>query len=225
VVCVCVCAVPPMRFAFTLPLSRSLCAAPRPQFARFASSSLLSLSLLLCPTFRFFVSASPMASAGPTEEAAFAAGCFWGTQKFFKKQFKDGLIKTTVGYMGGDTKNPTYGDVCTGQTGHAEVLHIVYDPSKVKYEDLAYFFFRFHDPTTWHRQGNDRGSQYRSAIFYYTPEQRQIAEETIKKVSDKFRNRIVTSLEPAGTFYPGEDFHQDYLTKNPDGYCNHGLQW
>eukprot|EP01118_Nematostelium_gracile_P002784 TRINITY_DN1309_c0_g1_i1.p1 TRINITY_DN1309_c0_g1~~TRINITY_DN1309_c0_g1_i1.p1 ORF type:complete len:177 (-),score=39.26 TRINITY_DN1309_c0_g1_i1:83-562(-) len=156
--------------------------------------------------------------------ATFGGGCFWGMEKFFKKEFK--LDSAYVGYMGGDKKNPSYEDVCTGKTGHAEVIQLSYDPKSVQYSDLVQFFFRMHDPTTVNRQGNDRGTQYRSAIFYHDEEQK----ETATKVRDelqatKIQDKIVTEISPASTFYKAEAYHQQYLDNNPGGYCNHRLRW
>eukprot|EP00128_Syssomonas_multiformis_P001742 Colp12_sorted_trinity150504_noHs@20750 len=160
------------------------------------------------------------------EKVAFGAGCFWGTEKFFRKEFKDSLKETAVGYMGGHTDNPKYKEVCSGQTNHAEVLYVEYYPEKVKFEDLVTFFYRMHDPTTLNRQGNDVGTQYRSAIFYYTPEQKSVAEAvTAKLQKEKFSSPITTEIAAAQTFYRGEDYHQLYLEKNPGGYCNHRLRW
>jgi len=159
--------------------------------------------------------------------ATFGAGCFWGTQKFFNKQFKDGIVKSAVGYLGGNTKNPSYKDVCTGKTGHAEVLQLQFDASKVNYADLVRFFFRMHDPTTLNRQGNDAGTQYRSAVFYHSPEQKTVAEQVKEEMekSGKFSSKITTEIAAASEFYIAEDYHQDYLEHNPSGYCNHHLRW
>jgi len=161
------------------------------------------------------------------QTATFGAGCFWGTQKFFKKQFKDGIAKSAVGYLGGNIKNPSYKDVCTGKTGHAEVLQLQFDANKVNYGDLVRFFFRMHDPTTLNRQGNDAGTQYRSGIFYHTPDQKIVAEQVKQEMekSGKFTSPIVTEISPATEFFVAEDYHQDYLDHNPNGYCNHHLRW
>jgi len=162
-------------------------------------------------------------------KAAFGAGCFWGTEKFFRRQFGAALKTTSVGYMGGNESSdgtpPSYARVCSGRTGHAEVLFMEYDPNEVKYEDLVRFFYRMHDPTTLNRQGNDKGTQYRSVIFYFTPEQKQLAEQVTQQVQSQFKSPIVTSFEPAGTYFKAEDDHQLYLDKNPNGYCNHRLRW
>ncbi|KXS14129.1 oxide reductase [Gonapodya prolifera JEL478] len=162
-----------------------------------------------------------MAANGQLAKATFGAGCFWGTEKFFKKEFGDGIVNAVVGYTGGHSQNPTYKQVCTGTTGHAEALEIEYRPEKVKYEDLVRFFFKFHDPTTLNRQGNDVGTQYRSAIFYYNPEQLEIAKAVTAEMQPLWKRPITTSFEPAGVFWLAEDYHQKYLEKNPAGYCNH----
>lgn len=150
-----------------------------------------------------------------TELAAFAAGCFWGVQAYFSRV--NGVIKTTAGYSGGHIKDPSYEDVCTGLTGHAESVLVEYDPSKVSYERLLKHFWKIHDPTTLNRQGNDVGSQYRSIIFYHTPEQQKLAEEAKKALqsSGKYKDRIVTEIIPAAAFYKAEEYHQDYLVKKP----------
>ncbi len=145
------------------------------------------------------------------EKAVFAAGCFWGVESIYQQI--DGVIDTTVGYVGGKTENPTYKEVCYKDTGHAEAVEIVYDPSKVSYETLLDIFWRAHDPTTLNRQGPDVGSQYRSAVFYYTPEQKAAAEKVKTEAQKKWKKPIVTEISPAATFYPAEDYHQDYLSK------------
>lgn len=161
------------------------------------------------------------------QKAVFAAGCFWGTQKYFTKQFPQ-IRNAAVGYLGGTTIDPNYKDVCTGTTKHAEVFYFEYPEDKVKYEDLVEYFFRFHDPTQLNRQGNDVGTQYRSAIYYYTQEQKTIAEKVKADLQKtRFSKPITTTIEPAEghKFYKAEDYHQEYLDKNPGGYCNHFLRW
>lgn len=155
------------------------------------------------------------------ETAILAGGCFWGVEDLLRKI--PGVVKTEVGYSGGSLKNPTYEDVKKGSTGHAEAVRIVFDPAKVKFEQLLDFFFRLHDPTTLNRQGNDVGSQYRSAIFYASPTQKQVAETVIKtwNATGRWKKPIVTEVTAAGPFYPAEDYHQDYLVKNPNGYTCH----
>ncbi len=153
------------------------------------------------------------------EKAAFAAGCFWGVESAFR-QVK-GVISTCVGYSGGTLKNPTYEDVCTDRTGHAEVVQVEYDPSKVSYEDLLKAFWDAHDPTTLNRQGPDIGLQYRSAIFFHTAEQQAAAiasKERLQK-SGRYRNPIVTEITPASEFYRAEEYHQQYLEKRGLSSC------
>ena len=158
------------------------------------------------------------------EKATFAGGCFWGIEKYFGEL--DGVVSTRVGYTGGTTPNPSYEQVCTGRTGHAEAIELVYDPAKIAYEDLVEFFFRHHDATTLNRQGNDVGTQYRSAIFYHTPEQEKAARTAVKLLdgSGIFKRPITTEIVHATEFYPAENYHQKYLKKNPGGYCNIQLQ-
>lgn len=154
-----------------------------------------------------------------TEQATFAAGCFWGVESVFQ-QVK-GVANTTAGYTGGTTKNPTYEQVCSHTTGHAEAVLVEFDPSQVSYDDLLRIFWGSHDPTTKDRQGPDRGSQYRSAIFYHTPEQRQQAEALKQQLEQRhrFKAPIVTEIVPAGEFYPAEEYHQDYFKKH-GGQCH-----
>jgi peptide-methionine (S)-S-oxide reductase len=162
-----------------------------------------------------------------TQVAEFALGCFWGEEKTFWQV--PGVVSTSVGYEGGFTPNPTYEEVCSGRTGHAETVRVVYDPARVSYPELLRVFWESHDPTQGMRQGNDIGSQYRSAIFYHTPEQRAQAEESLasfqKRLSEAGYGEITTEIVPAGEFYFAEDYHQQYLSdaKSPYGYCpDHG---
>jgi peptide-methionine (S)-S-oxide reductase len=159
-----------------------------------------------------------------SETATLAGGCFWGVEEILRAI--KGVTKTTVGYTGGETKDPTYGIVKLGTSHHAESVEIEFDPAVVKYDEILGYFFRLHDPTTVNQQGNDKGSQYRSIIFYHSPEQKRIAEGTIEKVnaSKKWPQPIVTQVLPAPKFYPAEDYHQDYLQKNPSGYTCHWLR-
>ncbi|MGB9587454.1 MAG: peptide-methionine (S)-S-oxide reductase MsrA [Armatimonadota bacterium] len=154
------------------------------------------------------------------ERATFAAGCFWGVEAAFRKV--KGVVRTEVGYTGGITENPTYEDVCTGKTGHAEAVQVEYDPSEVSYEELLDVFWSIHDPTTRNQQGVDIGSQYRSAIFYHTAEQRHLAVESKKRLqeSGKFDRPIVTEIVPASTFWRAEEYHQCYLEKKGLGKCH-----
>ena len=157
--------------------------------------------------------------------AEFALGCFWGAEKAFWQV--PGVISTAVGYEGGFTPNPTYEEVCSGRTGHAEAVRVVFDPAKVSYSDLLKVFWESHDPTQGMRQGNDHGTQYRSAIFYHSPEQRAQAEESrdayAKRLAEAGYGEITTEIAPAPEFYFAEDYHQQYLRKNPYGYCpDHG---
>jgi peptide-methionine (S)-S-oxide reductase len=154
-----------------------------------------------------------------TEKALFGAGCFWGVEAAFR-QIK-GVISTSVGYSGGSYQDPSYRDVCTGRTGHAEVVEVVYDPVKVSYDDLLKVFWENHDPTTLNRQGPDVGAQYRSAIFYNTPEQQAaaLASKASLESSHRFRRPIVTEITPASPFYPAEDYHQQYLEKRGLSTC------
>jgi peptide methionine sulfoxide reductase msrA/msrB len=163
--------------------------------------------------------------AAGTSTALLAGGCFWGMEDILRGI--PGVIETEVGYTGGKSERPTYDDVKSGETGHAESVRVVFDPTKLSYADLLEkWFFRMHDPTTPNRQGNDIGSQYRSVIFYTTPEQKQIAEQVKQRVqeSGKWRGPIVTEIVPAGAFTPAETYHQDYLQKNPGGYTCHYLR-
>jgi peptide-methionine (S)-S-oxide reductase len=162
-----------------------------------------------------------------TEVAEFALGCFWGAEKMFWQI--PGVVTTAVGYEGGFTPNPTYEEVCSGRTGHAESVRVVFDPAKVSYTDLLKAFWESHNPTQGMRQGNDVGSQYRSAIFYNSPAQKAAAEESRtayqKKLSEAGYGEITTEIVPAGEFYFAEGYHQQYLSdaKNPYGYCpDHG---
>jgi peptide-methionine (S)-S-oxide reductase len=151
------------------------------------------------------------------ERAILAGGCFWGMEELFRQLH--GVCDTTVGYTGGTTPNPTY----KSHEGHAEALEITYEPEKITYRQLLEFLFQIHDPTTRNRQGNDIGTSYRSAIFYLNDEQKKIAEQVIAEVeaSKKWPGHVVTEVVPATTFYSAEDYHQDYLQKNPGGYTCH----
>lgn len=161
-----------------------------------------------------------MNNATNTQIATFAAGCFWGVEMEFGQI--EGVLSTRVGYTGGDTSNPNYQEVCGGNTGHAEAVRIEFDPSQVSYEFLVNEFFNLHDPTTVNRQGPDVGEQYRSAIFYHSPEQREVAEKVIQELTAKkeFDQPIVTQLVPAGQFWDAEEYHQKYLEKRGMASCH-----
>ena len=154
-------------------------------------------------------------------EAIFGLGCFWGAEKLFWQL--PGVYSTSVGYAGGFTPNPTYEEVCSGDTGHAEVVRVIYDPQKVSYQELLKQFWEAHDPTQGMRQGNDTGTQYRSVIFALDPQQRAAAEESKRiyqaRLSAAGRGTITTEIVDAPKFYYAEDYHQQYLAKNPNGYC------
>ena len=176
----------------------------------------LTLSALVC----IEAGAADMKS----EKAVFGSGCFWGVEKVFGDL--PGVISTQVGYTGGTLKNPTYEQVCSANTGHAEAIEITFDPAKISYGDLLEVFWMHHDPTTLDQQGNDAGHQYRSVIFYTSPAQKIVALHS-RDVLEKariFKDPIVTEIEPAGTFYKAEEHHQKYLKKNPFGYCHIQLQ-
>lgn len=155
-----------------------------------------------------------------TDTATFGTGCFWCTEAVF--QMLDGVISATSGYSGGNDKNPTYEQVCSGKTGHAECIQVVYDPQKISYDQLLKAFWESHDPTTLNRQGNDVGTQYRSVIFYHNEEQKQLAEAYKKKLNDEkaYDEPVVTEIAPATTFYKAENYHQDYFRLNGHApYC------
>lgn len=164
----------------------------------------------------------------PHATATFAGGCFWGMEKWYKKEFGSALLTTAVGYIGGTADTATYSAVCTGKTDHAEALQVTFDPSLVSYRQLCEFFFRIHDPTTLHRQANDVGRHYRSAIFVHTPEQEKIAKEVLNEMNrSRYAGKIVTTVDlvPVEQFFKGEPKHQAYLDKNPYGYCSHRPRW
>jgi peptide-methionine (S)-S-oxide reductase len=147
------------------------------------------------------------------EKATFGAGCFWGVEAQFQQLA--GVVETAVGYEGGATESPTYKEVCTDRTGHAEVVELTFDPAKISYEQIVMMFFSLHDPTQLNRQGPDWGAQYRSAIFYHSPEQQRIAQQVIDRLTaeKRFSRPIVTQVVPAATFWRAEDYHQKYLEK------------
>jgi peptide methionine sulfoxide reductase msrA/msrB len=190
---------------------------PRPRYRTLAAMCALLAGLANVPL---------AADAPPgTETAILAGGCFWGMEELLRKI--PGVVSTDVGYEGGQTANPTYDDVHTGSTGHAESVRVVFDPKTLSYEDLLEkWFFRMHDPTTKDRQGNDVGTQYRSAIFVTSETQRQIAERVKQRVdaSGKWSAPLTTEIVTAGPFTPAEEYHQNYLQKHPDGYTCHYMR-
>ena len=173
-----------------------------------------------------YVNGHPLTPPFPDglEQAVFGMGCFWGAERKFWEL--DGVYTTAVGYAGGFTPNATYEETCSGRTGHAEVVLVVFDPAQVRYEDLLRVFWENHDPTQGMRQGNDVGTQYRSAIYTTTPEQAEAAEQSLKMYQERLTERgygsITTEIAPAGPFYYAESYHQQYLAKNPGGYCGIG---
>lgn len=173
-----------------------------------------------------FVNGNPLKPPFPEgmELALFGMGCFWGAERCFWKQ--DGVFSTSVGYAAGYTPNPTYREVCSGLTGHNEVVRVVYDPQAISYEQLLKVFWESHDPTQGMRQGNDTGTQYRSGIYVYSKEQRQAAEASRDAYQEKINQAgygtITTEILDAPEFYYAEDYHQQYLAKNPGGYCGLG---
>jgi peptide-methionine (S)-S-oxide reductase len=174
---------------------------------------------------RHFVNGNPLKGPFPgLSQAIFGLGCFWGAEKAFWKM--PGVYSTAVGYAAGYTRNPTYREVCSGLTGHNEVVLVVFDPKQVSYEQLLQVFWEGHDPTQGMRQGNDTGTQYRSGIYYFDDEQRAAAERSRdayqQALSREGYGTITTEILPAPEFYYAEDYHQQYLAKNPGGYCGHG---
>lgn len=160
-----------------------------------------------------------------TDTATFGAGCFWCVEAVFQRL--DGVLKVTSGYSGGYVANPTYKEICTKKTGHAEVCRIVYDPSKITFDNLLEVFWKTHDPTTLNQQGNDRGPQYRSVIFYHDEEQKKLSEayKAALNKSGAFNSTVITSIEPLKNYYEAEDYHQDYFNANPDQlYCRYVIQ-
>jgi len=154
------------------------------------------------------------------EVATFGAGCFWGVEAAFQRV--PGVIETAVGYSGGHAENPSYQDVCTDETGHAEVVQVTFDPAKVSFEELLQVFWGIHDPTQLNRQGPDVGTQYRTAIFFHSPEQEAVAKKSREalEASGRLRRRIATEITPAGKFYRAEEYHQKYLQKRGAASCH-----
>jgi peptide-methionine (S)-S-oxide reductase len=193
---------------------------------------ILALALLI-PTLASCESPPDAAAMKPTplpavpegaEVATLGAGCYWCIEAAYRQL--DGVHSAVSGFTGGHVQNPTYDDICEGTTGHAEVVRVVFDPKKISYEKILAWFWDLHDPTTLNRQGNDVGTQYRSAIFYHSPEQKITAEASKKAASSLFPKPIVTEITPAATFYPGPVYHQDYYeqnkSKNP--YCRYVIE-
>ena len=197
-------------------LSRSI-VDPRRRATLLSALTLFGVSMMSIPSTP---AADDTADDKPMAKATFAGGCFWCTEAVYKEI--KGVNEVTSGYIGGKNPNPTYKQVCTGLTGHAEAVEIEYDPDLVPYEKLLEVFFATHDPTTLNRQGADVGTQYRSGVFYHDDQQKQIAEKVIERlnVARVFPQRIVTEVTEASTFYPAEDYHQDYFENNPfQPYC------
>lgn len=169
--------------------------------------------------FAAWIAAEPKREETQMEKAIFAGGCFWGVEGLFEEL--DGVQQAVSGYIGGHTDFPTYQDICYKNTGHAEAVEVAYDPAQVSYEALCLYFWRLHDPTTVNRQGPDRGTQYRSAIFYLNEEQKQIAEKIKAEAQKKWKQPIVTELVPATTFYRAEEYHQNYFKKHGPHGCHY----
>lgn len=170
------------------------------------------------------VATDALAKTAGLEKATFGGGCFWCTEGIFEKL--DAVKDAKSGYTGGKTKDPTYEQICTGDTGHAEVVELLYDPKKITFEQLLDIHFKSHDPTTLNRQGNDKGTQYRSVVFYHNDAQKAAAEKAIKALdkSGTFKNPVVTQVMPVVKFYEAEEYHQDFQKKNPGhGYLRHSL--
>ncbi len=155
-----------------------------------------------------------------SEQVLFGMGCFWGAERILWKL--DGVHVTSVGYAGGTDTAPDYKKVCSGRTGHAEVVHVVYDPTVISFDQLLKVFFENHDPTQGNRQGNDVGSQYRSTVYTYSDEQLNAARDAKERYTEAYGRPVTTEIRPTSDYYPAEDYHQQYLAKNPQGYCMHG---
>ena len=176
----------------------------------------------LCSATAHFVNGKDMFSGFPEghEQVQLGMGCFWGAERIMWKL--DGVHVTSVGYAGGHTPDPDYKKICTGTTGHAEMVHMVYDPKVISFDEILKVFFENHDPTQGNRQGNDRGPQYRSAIFTYTDDQARRAALAASRYTEAYGRPVTTELRDAPTYFAAEDYHQQYLAKNPQGYCMHG---
>jgi len=177
----------------------------------------------LCENPTHFINGADMFAAYPdgVEQVQFGMGCFWGAERIFWQL--DGVYVTSVGYSGGHAPAPDYRSVCSGTTGHAEMVHVVYDPKVVSFEELLKVFFENHDPTQGNRQGNDTGPQYRSAIYTYTDAQLAASKAAATRYEAAYGRPVTTEIRnKPDAYYPAEDYHQQYLAKNPGGYCNHG---
>jgi peptide-methionine (S)-S-oxide reductase len=192
----------------------SSCAEHKSQLQFMPEENLTSLS-----------NVSTSSSGGATDTATFGSGCFWCTEAIFQRL--DGVVKVISGYSGGTVANPSYEQVCTGTTGHAEVVKVIFDPSRLSYDELLSVFWKTHDPTTLNRQGNDVGTQYRSVIFYHTEEQREKAEmyKVALDTSGAWNKPVVTAIEPIKNFYSAEDYHQNYFNNNSRAmYCQYVIR-
>ncbi|MEP1229869.1 MAG: peptide-methionine (S)-S-oxide reductase MsrA [Litorimonas sp.] len=177
---------------------------------------------MLCSNPIHFINGQNMFENYPAgfEQVQLGMGCFWGAERIFWQL--DGVYVTSVGYAGGHEAAPNYKKVCSSKTGHAEMVHVVFDPTKISFEQVLKVFFENHDPTQGNRQGNDRGSQYRSAIYTYSDEQEALAKEAMLRYEAAYNRAVTTEIRNAPKYYPAEDYHQQYLAKNPQGYCAHG---
>lgn len=176
----------------------------------------------LCETTSHYVNGQDMFAGFPegSQQLQLGMGCFWGAERILWKL--DGVHVTSVGYAGGHTTDPDYRKTCTGRTGHAEMVHLAYDPQVISVEEILKVFFENHDPTQGNRQGNDVGPQYRSAIFTYTEAQKRAATDAAARYAEAYGRPVTTEIRDAPTYYAAEDYHQQYLAKNPQGYCMHG---
>ena len=193
-----------------------------PSLARLSAPFRASFRMSAAESSAASAAAAALASSAPVgaQKATVAAGCFWGVEHEYRKHFEGkGLYDARVGYIGGDATSPSYRAVCSGNTGHAEATQITFDPAQISYRQLLEFFYKMHDPTTKNQQGNDRGSQYRSGIFYHDAEQEKIAREVTAQANAQWwKGKIVTEILPAKQWWDAEDYHQLYLVNNPDGY-------
>ena len=177
---------------------------------------------MLCTNPAHYVNGKDMFSGYPdgAEQVQLGMGCFWGAERILWKL--NGVYVTSVGYAGGHDPTPDYKKACTGKTGHAEIVHVVFDPKVISFDEILKVFFENHDPTQGDRQGNDRGPQYRSAIFTYSDAQMAAAKDAAARYEAAYGHKVTTELRDAPKYFPAEDYHQQYLAKNPQGYCAHG---